>query len=181
MSLRFFRVATRACVGVVFASILAACATTAPPSPDSIERAYDPVALVAQVRAAAGNDDGKDELAIRPLRDPMVEGLRNDASLAEREGRYPDAAKALDQALAEIGDDPAVLQERAEAALLNRDLAGAASFARRAHDVGAQVGPLCRRHWATLRAVGEARGDAVAVADAQRQLDACKVTAPPRY
>jgi Flp pilus assembly protein TadD len=161
-------------------AVLTACTTT-PPPPESVEPSYNPVALVAQIRAAAGPDDAKDELAIRPLRDPMVEGLRNEASLAEREGRYPDAAKALDQALAEIGDDPAVLQERAEAALLNRDLDGAERFARRAHDVGAQVGPLCRRHWATVRVVRETRGDTVAATDAQRQLDACKVTAPPRY
>jgi len=177
MSVRLLRGASLA----LAVALLAACATTAPPAPESIEPAYDPVALVAQIRAAAGNDDGKDELAIQPLRDPMVTGLRDNAAQAEREGRYTDAATALDQALAETGDDPAVLQERAEAALLNRDLDGAESFARRAHDVGAQVGPLCRRHWATIRVVNATRGDADAAAEAQKQLDACKVTAPPRY
>jgi len=176
MSVRFFRVAMLACA----VAMLASCVTTAPP-PESVEPAYDPVALVAQIRAAAGNDDGKDELAIQPLRDPMVTGMRENAAQAEREGRYADAATALDQALAETGDDPAVLQERAEAALLNRDLDGAESFARRAHNVGAQVGPLCRRHWATIRVVSDTRGDSVAAAEAQQQLDACKVTAPPRY
>jgi hypothetical protein len=158
---------------------MAAC-TSVPPSAESVEPAWDPVALVAQVRAAAG-PESKEELAIRPLRDPMVDGLRESAMQAEREGRYADAATALDQALAETGDDPAVLQERAEAALLNRDLDGAEAFARRAHAVGAQVGPLCRRHWATVRVVRETRSDTAAAAEAQRQLDACKVTAPPRY
>ena len=160
---------------------LAACATAPAPSADAVEPAYDPVALVAQIRAAAGPDDAKDELAIRPLRDPMVEGLRSEAAHAEREGRYADAAKTLDQVLAEVGDDPAVLQERAEAALLNRDLDGAERFARHGSDVGAKVGPLCRRHWETVRVVRLERGDAAAAADAQRERDACKVTAPPRY
>lgn len=160
---------------------LAACATTPPPAADSTEPAYDPVALVAQIRAAAGPDDAKDELAIRPLRDPMVDGLRADAARAEREQRYADAAKTLDQVIAEVGDDPAVLQERAEAALLNRDLDGAERFARQGSDVGAKVGPLCRRHWETVRVVRLERGDAAAATEAQRQRDACKVTAPPRY
>lgn len=170
--------------GVVVAMasmLLAACATTTPPAASSIEPAYDPVALVAQIRAAAGPDDAKDELAIRPLRDPMVEGLRNEAARAEREGRYADAARTLDQVLAESADDPAVLQERAEAALLNRDLDGAERYARQAFSVGAQVGPLCRRHWETVRVVRLERGDAAAAQQAQTQRDACKVTAPPRY
>ncbi len=160
---------------------LSACASAPPPSADSIEPIYDPVALVAQIRAAAGPDDAKDELAIRPLRDPMVEGLRADAARAEREGRPADAAKTLDEVIAQIGEDPAILQERAEAALLNRDLDGAERFARKAIDVGAKVGPLCRRHWETVRVVRLERADATAVADAQRERDACKVTAPPRY
>jgi Flp pilus assembly protein TadD len=182
MTVRSIRGASLAAAGMLaVVTLLAACATTAPPSADSVEPAYDPVALVAQVRASAGNEGGKDELAISPLRDPMVVGLRENAAKAEREGRYADAATALDQALAETGDDPAVLQERAEAALLNRDLDGAERFARQAHDVGAQVGPLCRRHWATVRVVRQTRGDTTAAAEAQRQLDACKVTAPPRY
>ena len=173
MTVRLLAIAMLACA-------LGAC-TSAPPAPASVEPAWDPVALVAQIRAAAGPDDAKDELAIRPLRDPMVEGLRHDAAKAEREGRYADATAALDQALADIGDDPAVLQERAEAALLARDLDGAEAFARKGHDVGAQVGPLCRRHWATIRAVRQVRQDAPGTASAQHQFDACKVTAPPRY
>jgi len=80
-----------------------------------------------------------------------------------------------------LGDDPAVLQERAEAALLAADFAGAEAFARKAHDVGAQVGPLCRRHWATIRASREHAKDDAGVAESQKQFDACRVAAPPRY
>ena len=166
-----------ACLGVLLA--LTACATSepapAPPPP------VDTVALVGAIRAAAGPDDAKDELAIRPLRDPMVEDARLQAQRLERTGDYTAAAAALDQAIAVVPDDPALLQERAEVAVLAGQFDVAESFAQRAHGLGAQVGPLCRRHWATIRAAREQRGDAAGATDATRQLDACKVAAPPRY
>jgi phage shock protein A len=133
------------------------------------------------VRASAGPAEAKDELAIQPLRDPMVEDFRQQAQRFENERKYADAAGALDQAIAIVGDDPAVLQERAEAALLAGDFAGAEAFARKAHAVGAQVGPLCRRHWATIKAARAHAKDAAGVAEAQNQFDACRVAAPPRY
>ena len=93
------------------------------------------------------------ELAVQPLRDPMVEDLRQagDAG-SKRSSTIAEAAAALDKALAIVPEDPALLQERAEAALLLRDPAAAEALARRAYDLGAKVGPLCRRHWATVRA-----------------------------
>lgn len=159
--------------------VLTACATPAlQPEP---EPPVDTVALVAAVRASAGPADVKDELAIQPLRDSMVEDLRRQAQRFENERKYAEAAGALDQALAIVGDDPAVLQERAEAALLAGDFVSAEAFARKAHAVGAQVGPLCRRHWATIRAAREHAQDAAGVAEAQKQFDGCRVAAPPRY
>ena len=174
--IRSFRLA--AC-SVVSMALLAACATPVPQAPPPPP--VDTVALVAQIRAAVGPEDAKDELAIQPLRDPMVEDFRQQATRFENEHKYAEAAAALDQALAIVGDDPAVLQERAEAALLAADFAGAEAFARKAHDVGAQVGPLCRRHWATIRASREHAKDDAGVAEAQKQFDACRVAAPPRY
>ena len=167
--------------GVLIASLalLSACATPAlQPEP---EPPVDTVALVAAVRASAGPAEAKDELAIQPLRDPMVEDFRQQAQRFENEHKYAEAAGALDQAIAIVGDDPAVLQERAEASLLAGDFDGAEAFARKAHAVGAQVGPLCRRHWATIRAAREHAKDTAAVAEAQKQFDACRVAAPPRY
>lgn len=159
--------------------LLSACATPAlQPEP---EPPVDTVALVAAVRASAGPAEAKDELAIQPLRDPMVEDFRQQAQRFENERKYADAAGALDQAIAIVGDDPAVLQERAEAALLAGDFAGAEAFARKAHAVGAQVGPLCRRHWATIKAARAHAKDAAGVAEAQKQFDTCRVAAPPRY
>lgn len=135
--------------------------------------------MVATVRAAAGNGDG--ELAIQPLRDAQVEDLRQQAHAFEQQRRYADAARVLDQALAIVPDDPAVLQERAEAALLLRDYTGAERFAQRAFDRGSQVGPLCRRHWAAIRQARFARNDGAGAAQAQTALDACRVAPPARY
>ena len=159
--------------------VLTACATPAlQPEP---EPPVDTAALVAAVRASAGPAEVKDELAIQPLRDSMVEDLRRRAQRFEDERKYAEAATALDQALAIVGDDPAVLQERAEAALLAGDFVSAEAFARKAHAVGAQVGPLCRRHWATIKVAREHAQDAAGVAEAQKQFDTCRVAAPPRY
>jgi len=52
-----------------------------------------------------------------------------------------------------VPDDPAVLQERAEVALLQGEYDRAATLAERAFTLGSQVGPLCRQHWETLRQV----------------------------
>ena len=167
--------------GLLIASCLwlSACAT--PQLQPEPEPPVDTVALVAAVRASAGPAEAKDELAIQPLRDPMVEDFRQQAQRFEDERKYADAAGALDQAIAIVGDDPAVLQERAESALLAGDFTGAEAFARKAHAVGAQVGPLCRRHWATIRAAREHAKDDAGVSEAQKQFDACRVAAPPRY
>ena len=158
--------------------LLAACASSPLPDAPSVP-AVAPEAMVATIRAAAGEAD--DELAVQPLRDPMVEDLRRRASQAEQARRYQEAADALDQALAVTPDDPAVLQERAEAAILLGDLAGAEAFAQKAWTLGAKVGPLCRRHWAAIEQVRLARGDAASAASAKVQFDACRVGAPARY
>jgi Flp pilus assembly protein TadD len=158
--------------------LLAACASD--PLPDApAAPAIAPEAMVATIRAAAGDAD--DELAVQPLRDPMVEDLRRRAGEAERARKYQDAAAALDEALAVTPEDPAVLQERAEAAILLGDLEGAEAFAHKAWTLGAKVGPLCRRHWSAIEQVRLARGDAAGVASAKVQFEACRVAGPARY
>ena len=158
--------------------LLAACASD--PLPDApAAPAIAPEAMVATIRAAAGDAD--DELAVQPLRDPMVEDLRRRAGEAERARKYQDAAAALDEALAVTPDDPAVLQERAEAAILLGDLDGAEAFAHKAWTLGAKVGPLCRRHWSAIEQVRLARGDAAGAASAKVQFEACRVAGPARY
>ena len=186
----------------VLAALLAACGSTPVastwigPSPEQ---------LVSEIRAAGAAMPG--ELDVQPLRDPMVEDLRVRAARAERTQRYAEAAADLDNALALSPDDPGLLQERAEAAVLEKDLAKAETLARRAFGLGGKVGPLCRRHWMTIRqslaqhqsrlmqqqAAGHMKGevldrweqDMAKVATdlelARRDQDACTVSPPPRY
>lgn len=159
-------------------SVLAACATQPPPDL-AVLTSETPEQMVVAIRAAAG--DGSDELAVQPLRDAQVEDLRQDAQRLEGGKQYADAAKALDQALAIVADDPALLQERAEVAVLQRDFPGAGKLAERAYGLGSKVGPLCRRHWATIERVRLVHGDAVGAAKAKEQSVACKVAAPNRF
>lgn len=158
---------------VAIAVMLAACATAPPQTRFVTTQA--PEALVVTIRAAAGNDE--DELAVQPLRDPHVEDLRQQAAELERNHLYRAAATVLDQALVINPDDPAVLQERAEIAILLRDFEQAETLARHAYDTGAKVGPLCRRHWATIEQVRIADDDAVNAAAAKAQLATCTVAA----
>ena len=176
---------------LVAATLLAACATT-PPAPAPVAT-FDAVAAVSAIRAA-GNSSS-DELVVRSLGDPQVEDLRQQAVQLQAEGRHPDAAAVLDQALAISPADPRLLQERAEAALLLHDLDTAERLARQAIAIGTEVGPQCRRHWETVVQVLAIRAAALPVATpatpdaaaapgldaARRQRDACTVTAPPRY
>lgn len=191
-----------AIVSVAVACVLAACGT-APPVQRWVGPA--PEVLVAEIRAVG--KVAPDELDVQPLRDPMVEDLRQQAVAAERAQRHADAAAALDKALTLSPDDPALLQERAEAAVLQQDLARAATLARRAFDTGAKVGPLCRRHWATIRqriafdlrildaqvAAKPLKGEkldawtqakarlALENTEAEQAQAACTLTGPPRY
>lgn len=167
-----------AATAALAASLLAACASAPSPAPAALTTST-PEAMVAAIRAAAGEDDS--ELAVQPLRDPMVEDLRHDAQRLEAGHHYDEAAATLDRALALVPDDPALLQERAEAALLQHDGASAERLAYRAYTIGAKVGPLCRRHWATIEQVRLLAGDATGAASARLQIDACKVHGPNRY
>ena len=162
------------------ALLLAACASV-PPSAPAMQplTTATPEEMVAAIDAAAGTGDG--ELAVQPLRDPMVEDLREQAAQARTQVRYDAAAAALEQALGLVADDPALLQERAEVALLQRDYPRAGQLAERAFALGAQVGPLCRRHWATLEQVRLVEGDAEGAASARAQVEGCKVAGPNRF
>lgn len=159
-------------------SVLAACATQPPPDL-AVLTTETPEQMVVAIRAAAG--DGQDELAVQPLRDAQVEDLRQDAQRLEAQKQYTDATRALDQALAIVTDDPALLQERAEIAVLQRDFPGAGKLAERAYGLGSKVGPLCRRHWATIERVRQVHGDAPGAANAKEQVAACKLAAPNRF
>lgn len=164
---------------ILAALLLAGCAT--PPPVATPAAAVDPSAqaIVATIRGAAAGAGG--ELDVQPLRDPRVEDLRQAAQAHEASGDVVAAAAALDEALALNPDDPALLQERAEVAVLLGAHADAEALARRAFAHGSQLGPLCRRHWATIRQMRYLARDGEGAQAAQQALDACRVAPPPRY
>lgn len=140
---------------------LAACVTT-PPEPEAPAVALrTPAQMLGAVHKAAQGGDER-ELNVQPLRDPEVEDLRDTAGKALAAGDAAAAAAALDKALGIVADDPAVLQERAEVALAQGEFDRAEQFAARATALGSAVGPLCRRHWETVRQVRERRREQVA-------------------
>lgn len=160
-------------------AVLAACASAPPAAPSTALTSATPAEMVAAIRASAG--DGEGELSVQPLRDNEVEDLREQAQRLEAQGHAADAAAALDRAIAVVPGDPALLQERAELALLLGDRAAAATLAERAYALGSQVGPLCRRHWATLEQVRLLEGDAAGAGAARAAIEACRIGPPARY
>ena len=157
---------------------LAACVTP-PPVVKAPVDTTTPAQRLAAVEAAAGPDDK--ELSVQPLRDSQVEDLRQTA-LAQRQGNdLAAAAGSLDQALQIVAGDPAVLQERAEIALLQGQWAEAEAFARKAVDLGSKTGPLCRRHWATIEQSRLARGEKENAVSAHSQIEGCTVPGIKRY
>lgn len=167
---------------LAFALLLSACSSTPALSPAPVSTsltAATPQQMVATVRAAASSGQG--ELVVQPLRDSRTAGLREQAARLEVQAQYAEAAVALDRALAIAPDDPALLQERAEAALLLRQYSAAEAYARRAWSLGSKVGPLCRRHWATVQQTRLVAGDRAGAAAAREQIAACQVEGPNRF
>ena len=188
----------RAKRAALLAAMLALGACSAPP-PKSTAPAFDAVTLVKTIRAAG--TASSNELDVQPLRDPQIEDLRQQAAQLETKHMYRGAADLLDRALQLNAEDPALLQDRAELALLLHDPAQAEQLAKQAIDLGSTTGPLCRRHWETLLQTGllrandrvirrdESEAQAVArvgeaaaqVRDARSRRDACTVSAPNRF
>lgn len=168
--------------GLLLAGLLAGCASAPPPPAPAVPAPLTdatPEQMVAAIRQAAG--DGEGELSVQPLRDSRVEDLRERAAREEAARDYAAAAASLDAALEIVPQDPALLQERAEIALLQGETAIAGELAQRAYALGAQVGPLCRRHWATLQQLRLLQGDAEGAAQAQAQIDGCKAGVLDRF
>lgn len=163
----------------VLALALAACASAPEPPAAPLLTTSTPAQMVEYIRATAG--DGAGELNVQPLRDPQVDDLRLRAERLQEQGYHREAAAALDEAMALVPGDPALLQERAEAALLLGDAVLAGELAGRAQAEGSGVGPLCRRHWATLEQVRLLQGDAAGAAAAREAIEACRVAPPPRW
>ncbi len=166
------------CIAVL---ALAGCATPTSPAPAQPAEltAATPEQMVALIHATAGDGDG--ELAIQPLRDSKVDGLRKTAQRLQQQRHYADAASTLDEALVIAPDDPDLLQERAEVALLLKDNARAKTLAMHAFELGSKVGPLCRRHWATVEQLELLAGDAAGATNAKAQVARCTVAGVNRF
>ncbi|MFT4198463.1 MAG: hypothetical protein QM601_11260, partial [Pseudoxanthomonas sp.] len=151
-----------------------------PPAPvPAAAPAVAPAQRMAEVQAAAAGDDR--ELDVQPLRDPQVEDLRQAAQAARTRGDLGVAGDDLNQALMISPEDPALLQERAEVALLQGEWERAEALARKAVQLGSKTGPLCRRHWATIEQSQLARGQDLNAASAHAQIAACTVAGVQRY
>lgn len=160
--------------------LLVACSVpTVPVAPPAFVDTVGGAERLAEVEKIAGAQD--DELTIQPLRDPMVDDLREQAFAARQRGDLGIAAAVLEQALTLVDGDPGILQERAELALLSREPARAEHFSRAALALGSRTGPLCRRHWATIWQSWLARNDEVNAASAHAQIPGCTVAAIERF
>lgn len=95
---------------------------------------------------------------MQPLRDSQVEDLRLTAQAQRQANDLSGAASSLDHALDIVAGDPAVLQERAELALLQGQWAQAETFARKAVDLGSKTGPLCHAALGDDRTVAPGAG-----------------------
>lgn len=164
---------------LALAALLAGCGSAGPVAAPVFVDQVAPAQRLAAIEALAGAED--DELSVQPLRDPQVDDLRELAARARANGELAAAAAHLDQALALVGNDPGVLQERAELALLRAEPAQAEQHARAALALGSRTGPLCRRHWATIWQSHLARDEQINADSARAQIDGCTVPPIQRY
>ncbi|MGV8961132.1 MAG: tetratricopeptide repeat protein [Stenotrophomonas sp.] len=160
------------------ASLLLAACSSAPPPAEALDTTT-PAQRMAAVQAVAGGEET--ELSVQPLRDPQVDDLREVAAAKRAAGDLDGAAHALNEALLLVDNDPGILQERAEIALLQGDWVRAESLAKKAVDLGSRTGPLCRRHWATIEQSRLARVEKENAVSAHAQIEGCTVPGVKRY
>lgn len=158
---------------------LAGCVSAPPAAKPAAVDNTTPSQRLAAVDAIAGVDDT--ELSVQPLRDAQVDDLRQTAIAKRKAGDLAGAAEALNEALLQVTDDPGILQERAEIALLQADWARAETLARKALDLGSRTGPLCRRHWATIEQSRLARAEKENAVSAHAQIEGCTVPGIKRF
>ncbi len=169
----------RSAVVATAASLLLSACISAPPVRPSVVDSTTPAQRLAAVDAIAGVDDT--ELSVQPLRDAQVDDLHASAIAKRKAGDLDGAAAALNEALLLVDNDPGILQERAEVALLQADWTRAESLAKKAVDLGSRTGPLCRRHWATIEQSRLARAEKENAVSAHAQIEGCTVPGIKRF
>lgn len=168
----------RPTAALALALVLAACSSPPAPQKQAARPDAPPRDLVAEVRAAGA--DGDDALEVQPLRDPVVEDLRANATRAETAGKHEEADGYVKQALDYLPNDPELLQWRAELLLAQDFFDEAAILANRSFEQGPKLGALCRRNWTTIKLAREMRGNGAEATAAAQQAARCTVEPPVR-
>jgi len=159
-------------VSIAGCSLFSRAPEAASPAPPE----HDPVAAI---RAAGADDDSI--IDVKPLRDPAVAALIDQAQRDEQSGAYAAAAAALDQALKITPDAPDLLQERAEIAVRMKDFVTAEKLAHKSWSLGPRVGPLCARNWQTIVETRLQAHDKAGADTARRWVQQCHKAGVPRY
>ena len=135
--------------------------------------------MVAAIRAAGADDNSV--IDVKPLLDPGVAALVDNAHQDERAGKYSHAATELDQALKITPDSPDLLQDRAEIAVRLGAFKDAEKLAHRSWSLGPRLGPLCARNWQTIVEVRLQAHDKVGADTARKWVKQCHKADIPRY
>ncbi|HRO86543.1 MAG TPA: tetratricopeptide repeat protein [Chiayiivirga sp.] len=135
--------------------------------------------VLAEVRAAGVETDA-DGIDVTPLREAVVDDLRERAARLEAERDYAAADAALEDALRLAPDNPELLQWRAELALARGAWDDAVRLASESWERGPRLGGLCRRSWTVIRLARELTGYPDAATAAQSQMTRCTVEPPVR-
>jgi predicted Zn-dependent protease len=107
--------------------------------------------VVKEIRAQAAA--AGDVLQIQPVQNPRVTVLLTDILDAEAKADFKKARRLLAEAQSIEGNNPLVVQLKAEALLREKKYSDALIWAQRSFDNSAQTGPLCVRNWLTIAEV----------------------------
>lgn len=154
--------------------LLAACSSQ-PPVPIQ-ERSVD---IEQEVRQPAEVEGAG--LQVRPLQNPGVRELVNQADAAEQNGDLNQASIYLERALRIQPRDPELLQQIAEIKLQQQSYEQALNYASRSYDVGPKVGELCSRNWRTISVSREFLDDYAGSEEARQRSLACAAQKPQGF
>lgn len=155
--------------------MLAACSQPSAPTHKVVRSGNE---LVAGIQAAGARDDGV--IRVRPLHQPGVGYLLDQAHQETARHDYKAAAGTLDKALKLAPKAPDILQERAQLAVRLGHYAKAEKLARRSFQLGPRIGALCARNWQTVLEMRRIANDSNGVQAARKALARCAKSGPAR-
>lgn len=159
----------RASVLAMVLLILSACVGGGPAPVEERE-------IEQRVRAPARQDSAG--VQVRPLQNPAVVELIDNAKRADHAGDFDQAAVYLERALRIQPRDPELMQQMAEIQLQKKDYDQALSFAIRSYDIGPRVGEICARNWRTISVAREYLKDTQGAREAEQRAGQCMNTRP---